>query len=314
MAFDGKARQLKMEENKNTGPEQDKEPFMDDVPSFMEKPADENSTAAQKPLNDLNNSNDPNDTMEVHHHTHPDSHRGHEKKSWKSYFWEFLMLFLAVFCGFLAEYALEHKIEADREEQYMYSLSEDLRSDTANINSAYEFGQNQKALIDTLIALVYNEPPTGGNISRLYMLTYSSGRAIGLNFEDRTTVQLRNAGGMRLLRKRKAVDSILTYWNRLETMEFIKERLRESGDDIGDLAVRIFHTKFIIPGDMPLAPPKAIREDAVLVDNDPKLMAQFVNRQYTKRARLVNYLYNLQRIKEIAKRLLETIRKEYHLK
>ena len=100
MAFDGKARQLKMEENKNTGPEQDKEPFMDDVPSFMDNPADENSTAAQKPLNDLNNSNDPNDTMEVHHHTHPDSHRGHEKKSWKSYFWEFLMLFLAVFCGF----------------------------------------------------------------------------------------------------------------------------------------------------------------------------------------------------------------------
>jgi hypothetical protein len=37
--------------------------------------------------------------MEVHHHAHHD----HGKKNWKSYFWEFLMLFLAVFCGFLAE-------------------------------------------------------------------------------------------------------------------------------------------------------------------------------------------------------------------
>ena len=33
--------------------------------------------------------------MEVHQHA---QHGG--KKSWKSYFWEFLMLFLAVFCGF----------------------------------------------------------------------------------------------------------------------------------------------------------------------------------------------------------------------
>ena len=49
--------------------------------------------------------------MEVHHHTHAT----HGKKNWKSYFWEFLMLFLAVFCGFLAEYQLEHVIEHQRE-------------------------------------------------------------------------------------------------------------------------------------------------------------------------------------------------------
>jgi hypothetical protein len=40
--------------------------------------------------------------MEVHHHAH-DPAAPHHKKNWKSYFWEFLMLFLAVFCGFLAE-------------------------------------------------------------------------------------------------------------------------------------------------------------------------------------------------------------------
>ncbi len=34
--------------------------------------------------------------MEVHHHTHP----GHHKKKWTDYFWEFLMLFLAIFADF----------------------------------------------------------------------------------------------------------------------------------------------------------------------------------------------------------------------
>ncbi len=40
--------------------------------------------------------------MEVHAHTHT------ARKKWTHYFWEFLMLFLAVFCGFLAENQREH--------------------------------------------------------------------------------------------------------------------------------------------------------------------------------------------------------------
>ena len=48
--------------------------------------------------------------MEVHAHSH-----SHGKKNWKNYFWEFLMLFLAVFCGFLAENQREHYVEYQRE-------------------------------------------------------------------------------------------------------------------------------------------------------------------------------------------------------
>ena len=40
------------------------------------------------------------------------------------------MLFLAVFSGFMAEYQLEHKIEKDRESQYINSLLADLNEDT----------------------------------------------------------------------------------------------------------------------------------------------------------------------------------------
>jgi hypothetical protein len=72
-----------------------------------------------------------NDNMEVHHHSHahgPNSHRG---KNWKSYFWEFLMLFLAVFCGFLAEYKLEHVIEKQREKEFAKALYTELLDDSA---------------------------------------------------------------------------------------------------------------------------------------------------------------------------------------
>jgi len=63
--------------------------------------------------------------MDVHHHS---GH--HEKKTWRSYFWEFFMLFLAVFCGFLAENIREHRMERTREVEYIRTLASDLAEDT----------------------------------------------------------------------------------------------------------------------------------------------------------------------------------------
>src|SRR4026208_1873787 len=63
--------------------------------------------------------------MEVHHHSHT------ARKKWTNYFWEFLMLFLAVFCGFLAENLREHRVERQRGVQYIQSFYQDLKTDTA---------------------------------------------------------------------------------------------------------------------------------------------------------------------------------------
>lgn len=67
--------------------------------------------------------------MEVHHHSH------HGKKKITGYLWEFIMLFLAVFCGFLAEYQLEHKIEKERAEKYLQSMLIDVRTNIMNLDS-----------------------------------------------------------------------------------------------------------------------------------------------------------------------------------
>ena len=66
--------------------------------------------------------------MEVHAHTHT------ARKKWTHYFWEFLMLFLAVFCGFLAENQREHYIENQRAKKFAGSLIEDLQGDTSEIH------------------------------------------------------------------------------------------------------------------------------------------------------------------------------------
>ena len=81
--------------------------------------------------------------MEVHHHAHT------ARKKWTHYFWEFLMLFLAVFCGFMAENFREHQIEHKREKKYAASLLEDLKKDTADLTSDIPFWNRYISRMDT---------------------------------------------------------------------------------------------------------------------------------------------------------------------
>ena len=100
--------------------------------------------------------------MEVHAHSHT------ARKKWAHYFWEFLMLFLAVFCGFLAEYQLEHTIEKSREKQYMISMLEDLQIDTAMLQNESDLGAQQKIIADSLLEAINNQPLTADNIKKIY--------------------------------------------------------------------------------------------------------------------------------------------------
>lgn len=93
------------------------------------------------------------ETMEVHHHAHV-----HEKKKWKEYIFQFFMLFLAVFCGFLAEYQLEHLIEKNREKQYMSSFIHDLKNDTLNLYEGFPRKDLRIKTIDSIFLFFDPEP------------------------------------------------------------------------------------------------------------------------------------------------------------
>src|SRR6185436_7663697 len=65
--------------------------------------------------------------MEVHAQTHT------ARKKWTHYFWEFLMLFLAVFCGFIAENIREHKVEQQRAKVLARNLYKEIYADSIAI-------------------------------------------------------------------------------------------------------------------------------------------------------------------------------------
>lgn len=157
------------------------------------------------------NSNQETENMEVHHHTH-DPATPHHKKNWKSYFWEFVMLFLAVFCGFLAEYQLEHKIERDREIVYMKNMLEDLKKDTSNINIAVKGNLFFVRGIDTLLNLLSNSQNDTIYQRKLFLESLiNTYYYMPIQFSELTMSQLKYSGNFRLIRKHAVANGLLQY-------------------------------------------------------------------------------------------------------
>jgi hypothetical protein len=89
--------------------------------------------------------------METHPH-HP--HRA--PKKWTHYFFDFLMLFLAVFTGFLAENFREHMVERNRAHQFLQSMLIDVRTNIINLDSLVHQDRaiiaNHDSLVNWLLA------------------------------------------------------------------------------------------------------------------------------------------------------------------
>lgn len=68
------------------------------------------------------------------------------------------MLFLALICGFLAEYQLEHTIEHQREKQHMQSLVYDLQNDTTNLNAGFSLKDKRLLAIDSIFLFFEKDP------------------------------------------------------------------------------------------------------------------------------------------------------------
>jgi hypothetical protein len=142
--------------------------------------------------------------MEVHHpHLHG-------KKNWKTYFWEFLMLFLAVFCGFLAENFREHQVEHQREKQFMMTMVEDLKSDTTIVAHAAAYWDTINNSIDSVSAAI-QFPLNKTDFAKAYRHLSNAFNYYGFRYNDRTIAQLKNAGGFRLIRQSDVANKIILY-------------------------------------------------------------------------------------------------------
>lgn len=155
--------------------------------------------------------------MEVHHHG---SHG--EAKGWKSYAKEFFMLFLAVLCGFLAEWRFENMIENHREHEYMVSMVEDLKQDTAQADSLATIHGKSIERIDTLLNELVKED-IAQNGKKVYTLWAKTMGFPDFVQNDRTIQQLKSSGSLRLIRQKNVADQIMQYDQSVRLLEIAQQ-------------------------------------------------------------------------------------------
>ncbi len=255
--------------------------------------------------------NNETENMEVHHHAH-DPAAAHHKKNWKSYFWEFLMLFLAVFCGFFAEYQLEHKIERDREERFIQTFIEDLKTDTADISRVLRFRKQKMERMDSLMLLLSTEQ-IKGNENHLYFFGRTLIRTATFISNDRTITQLKNSGSLRLIRNEQAADSMMSYQSLVETIN------TNQGDDrierrAADPVLSRLFNPYVFDQMVTIEGVNRPANNPPLRSYDPAIQQDLA--YYVHQIKGSNFILQsrLALLNEKAKNIMNFLQKEYHLK
>ena len=264
--------------------------------------------------------------MEVHAHTHT------PRKKWTHYFWEFLMLFLAVFCGFLGEYKLEHTLEHQRGKQYASTMLEDLKADKQAIQSGISVNKAILAFIDTLLALYHPDNNQTKTTAQLY---YYGG--YGLRFwyyvnKQVTLEQMKHSGTIRYFQNAVLEKQMVKLDKEISFIKYWDDRDRLFNEMAINYSTRLFNYAFLITtpidvgvlekdekGTITYRPIDQARDlflqsDPPLVNRQSELITEFLNfcnqRIPVLKAKISVYENALLEIEKVTNELI----KEYHLK
>ena len=249
--------------------------------------------------------------MEVHAHTHT------ARKKWTHYFWEFLMLFLAVFCGFLAENQREHMVEHQREKKYAESLLEDLKKDTTDLAYDIPFWDGYIKRIDTLRNEI-KKPTSQRNQLLLYRCVIKMRLYDNFSYNDRTIEQLKNGGNFRLIRNNLIADSLIDYDAMIQSA--LRDQEVQSNaiwQNLNFLQDKLFNSDFFQFRKNPLALDSAILATPGIIKIRPgkedELFEYFNRLQYFQVINSFRLGTNKALLRK-ATNLIGMIKEEYHLK
>jgi hypothetical protein len=216
--------------------------------------------------------------METHaHHLH----KAPGKNFWH-YFFEFFMLFLAVFCGFLAENYREHVVEHEREIQYMKSMCEDLNRDISQIDRTLNVIDSLfLPVFDKSLDLIYRGDYSDKSVIEMYENIPKTSRFLSVNFETRTINQLQNSGNLRLIRNHQVTDSLAAYW---QSCNELKNPILPGYAEIRSKTKELVYNLFSMQYFNNYAPFSDLK-----INEQPKLLSN----DSTQFIKLANYISNL---------------------
>lgn len=239
-------------------------------------------------------------------HIHPQIH--HEKK-WKDYLFEFLMLFLAVSGGFFMENVRENRVERHREKEYILSFIADVKKDTAEMQLQMNQITSANKGIDSLLSIAEENVsiPENTKLFYHYFIKYVPYRHI-VSLNDGTMQQLKNAGGLRLIQKAHAADSIMRY--------DVGNRIAENqGEAYGSNTHEVIDASDYIIDWMVFekVTTKQSFDNIPPFNPDKEKLRFFLNKLVKQKATALFYKRDVEVQFQYASRLIPFLQKEYHL-
>jgi hypothetical protein len=226
------------------------------------------------------------------------------------------MLFLAVFLGFLAENFREHAVEKEREKQYMQSLLNDLDKDTATINAALPLKQMRIDAADSVF-LFFKDHHVATTISgKLFRTMRRTGYDLRIIRNNITLNQLKNAGGMRLVRSKQVADSIAVYDLNYESLNSLYNSLYFENGQVSnrhwEKLVNAYDMLPLYATNSTQAIVANVPDSVVIKINGPELN-ELLNFMMQEKAHARQEIEKYKILEEEAIRLMTLIKKEYHL-
>ena len=246
--------------------------------------------------------------MEVHHHPHV------EKKGLKEYFLEFLMLFLAVSLGFFAENLRESIKDNRQTHEYMQSIVNDLQSDLVMYQTGKDFNSLRWRMIDTLIASIKENRITKELYYTARQLTMGS---TSMSPNTKTYEQMKSSGGLRLINRYFIADSIGAYYQWVKQFDYFSDlqKIRLSG--VVDINDRIFDASgffSVLKQIQDNSRPGSTETNFKLITRDPQAINAVIMQYQYYYGMLMLMDQRITLASAEAKRLIDLIQKEYHLK
>jgi hypothetical protein len=247
--------------------------------------------------------------MEVHAHAHT------PRKKFTHYLWEFIMLFLAVFCGFLAENFREHQVEKNRGRQYIIAFYEDLKTDSAAFSKIIKSNEIKLAAFADIFTCYDTIRKNWRSTSCLIPLVKNSRSNSTVTFSDGTLQQLKNAGGYRMLNDEDR-DSIMRYDNSIQDYRNYQSTFFQESQDIVRSSFSMISdfesNKFLYPR---FAGADSSHTEMPLIFSDDKvLLNKYFNDLFRYESVINGQNFQIKSRLQKAERLIDYFNKKYHLK
>ena len=170
--------------------------------------------------------------MEIHAHSHT------ARKKWTHYFWEFLMLFLAVSLGFYAENTREGMLHKKEVKTQLNSMLSDLQSDIILFDSVTDRNSYGAQMADSLVEMLHSDIT---NTTEIYFAARTVTANLGYYYTNSKSFdQLKSAGMLRYIKNKELLDSIGAYYVSFQWLVNQIDLLRLKMDEIHKGNARLF--------------------------------------------------------------------------